>query len=48
MGDEFIKKAKKYLRVGGIIAGIFSILISLFLYYLFKISFICMDAKLCN
>jgi hypothetical protein len=48
MGDEFIEKAKKYLKIGGIVAVIFSILISFFLYYLYRFTFICFDTKLCS
>jgi hypothetical protein len=47
MRDEFIEKAKKNLRVGGVIALILSILISLFLYYLYRFTFICFDPELC-
>jgi len=32
MADVFFEKAKKYLKVGGILAVVFSILISIFLY----------------
>ena len=48
MGDEFIEKAKKYLKVSGIVAVMLSILISLFLYYLYKYTFICFDPELCG
>jgi len=48
MGDEFIEKAKKYLKAGGIVAVILSILISFFLYYLYRFTFICFDPELCS
>jgi len=48
MGDEFIEKAKKYLKVSGVVAVLLSILISFFLYYLYRFTFICFDPELCN
>ena len=48
MKDEFIEKAKKYFKVGGILAVILSILISIFLYYLYRFTFICFDPELCG
>jgi len=48
MGDEFIEKVKKYLKVGGVVAVILSILISFFLYYLYRFTFICFDPELCS
>jgi hypothetical protein len=46
MGNDFIEKAKKYLRVGEILAVILSIFISFFLYYLYRFTFICFDLEL--
>jgi len=48
MRGEFIEKVKKYLKVGGIVAVILSILISFFLYYLYRFTFICLDPDLCR
>lgn len=48
MLDEKIEKAKKYLQTGGIVAAIIAILISLFLHYLYKYTFICLDPEICE
>ena len=48
MEEEFVNKSKRILKVGGIAALVLSILISLFLYYLYKFSFLCFDTELCN
>ena len=48
MVDDFIEKAKRYLRVGSIVMLILSILISILINYLLKFSFICFDPDLCK
>jgi len=48
MLDEKIEKAKKHLQTGGIVTAIIAILISLFLHYLYKYTFICLDPEICE
>ncbi len=48
MLDEQIEKARKYLKTGGIAAAIIAILITLFLHYLYKFTFICLDSEICE
>ncbi len=48
MLDEQIEKAKKHLQTGGIVAVIIAILITLFLHYLYKYTFICLDPEICE
>ena len=48
MLDEKIEKAKKHLQTGGIVAAIIAILIALFLHYLYKYTFICLDPEICE
>ena len=48
MLDEKIEKAKKLLQTGGIVAAIITILITLFLHYLYKYTFICLDPEICD
>ncbi len=48
MLDEQIEKAKKHLQTGGIITAIIVILITLFLHYLYKYTFICLDPEKCE
>jgi len=48
MLDEKIEKAKKHLQNGGIAAAIIAILITLFLHYLYKYTFICLDPEICD
>ena len=48
MLDEKIEKAKKHLQTGGIAAAIIAILITLFLHYLYKYTFICLDPEICE
>jgi len=48
MLDEKIEKAKKHLQTGGIVAAIIAILITLFLRYLYKYTFICLDPEICE
>jgi len=48
MLDEKIEKAKKHLQTGGIVAAIIAILITLFLHYLYKFTFICLDPEICE
>jgi len=48
MLNEKIEKAKKHLQTGGITAAIVAILIALFLHYLYKYTFICLDHEICK
>lgn len=48
MLDEKIELAKKHLQTGGIAAAIIAILITLFIRYLYKYSFICLDPEICE
>ena len=48
MLDEKIEKTKKHLQTGGIVAAIITILITLFLHYLYKYTFICLDPEICE
>jgi hypothetical protein len=48
MLDDQIEKAKRYLQTGGIIAAIIVILITLFIRYLYKYTFICLDPEICE
>jgi len=48
MQEEFIRKAKKYIKQGSFIAVVLSILITLFLYYLYRYSFICYNPRFCG
>ena len=48
MLDEKTEKAKKYLQTGGIVAAIIAVLITLFLNYLYKYTFICLDPEICE
>jgi len=48
MLDEHIEKARKILQTGGIVAAIIAILITFFLHYLYKFTFICLDPEICE
>ena len=48
MQEEQIEKAKKYLQEVGIIAVIIAILVTLFIRYLYKYTFICLDPEICE
>ena len=48
MLDEKIEKAKKHLQTGGIVTAIIAILITIFLSYLYKYTFICLDPEKCE
>ncbi len=48
MQEEQIEKAKKHLQAGGIIAAIIVILITLFIRYLYKYTFICLYPEICE
>jgi len=48
MQDEQIEKAKRHLQTGGIVAAIIAILITIFLGYLYKYTFICLDPEKCE
>ena len=48
MLDEKIERARKYLQTGGIAAAIIAVLITLFLHYLYKYTFICLDPEICE
>jgi hypothetical protein len=48
MQEEYIEKVKKHLQTGGIVAAIVAILITLFLHYLYKYTFICSDHEICE
>lgn len=48
MLDEQIEKARKYLKTGGIVTLIIAILITLFLHFLYKYTFICLDPEICE
>lgn len=48
MSDNHMAKLKTILLMGGIVGAIISLLISLFLIYLSRFSFICLDPDLCN
>ena len=48
MLNEQIEKAKRHLQTGGIAAAIIAILITLFLHYLYKYTFICLDPEICE
>jgi len=45
--DDFFPKARKYFKVGALIALILSMLLSVLVYLLQKASFICLDPKYC-
>ncbi len=48
MQEEQIEKAKKYLQEVGIIAVIIAILVTFFIRYLYKYTFICLDPEICE
>jgi len=48
MLDDKIEKAKRHLQTGGIAVAIIAILITLFLHYLYKFTFICLDPEICG
>ena len=48
MQNEQIEKAKRHLQTGGIAAAIIAILITLFLHFLYKYTFICLDPEICE
>ena len=48
MQEEYINRAKKYLQTGGIAAAIVAILITVFLHFLYKYTFICLDPEICE
>jgi hypothetical protein len=48
MQEVQIEKAKKHLQTGGIIVVIIAILITLFLQFLYKYTFICLDPEICE
>ena len=48
MLDEQIEKARKYIKTGGIVTAIIVILITVFLHYLYKYTFICLDPEICE
>ena len=48
MLDEKIEKARKYIKTGGIVTAIIVILITVFLHYLYKYTFICLDPEICE
>jgi hypothetical protein len=48
MQEEYINRAKKYLQTGGIAAAIVAILITVFLHFLYKYTFICLDPEICK
>ena len=48
MIDEQIEKARKYIKTGGIVTAIIVILITVFLHYLYKYTFICLDPEICE
>jgi len=48
MLNEKIEKAKKHIQTGGIAAAIIAILMTLFLHYLYKYTFICLDPEICE
>jgi len=48
MLNEQIQKEKSYIKTGGIAAAIIAILITLFIRYLYKYSFICLDPEICE
>ena len=48
MLDEQIEKARKHLQTGGIVATIIAVLITVFLHYLYKYTFICLDPEICE
>ncbi len=48
MLGEQIKKAKNHIKTGSIVAAIIAILITLFLHYLYKYTFICLDPEICE
>jgi len=48
MQEEYIKKNRKYLQKGGIVTAIIAILITLFVHYLYKYTFICLDPEICE
>ena len=48
MQNEQIEKAKSYIKIGGIAAAIIAILITTFLHFLFRYTFICLDPEICE
>ena len=48
MQEEYINRAKKCLQTGGIAAAIVAILITLFLRYLYRYTFVCLDPEICE
>ena len=48
MLDGQIEKARKYLKTGGIVTAIIAVLITIFLSYLYKYTFICLDPEKCE
>ena len=48
MQEDQMEKARKYLQTGGIVTAIIAILIALFLHFLSKYTFICLDPEICE
>jgi hypothetical protein len=48
MSENLKAKVAEDLKKGGIVAAIITLLVSLFIIYLYRFSFICLDPELCG